>query len=59
MIRSKIIGEAKECIYGMTFEKVDELINRLRKINSRSKTVYQLQGELGSTYMWERESVLS
>ena len=59
MIRSKIIGEARKCIYGMTFEKVDDLINRLKKIYSPSKTVYQLQGELGSTYMWERESVLS
>ena len=59
MIRSKIIGEARKCIYGMTFEKVDELINRLEKMYSPSKTVYQLQGELGSTYMWERESVLS
>ena len=59
MIRSKIIGEARKSIYGITFEKVDELINRLKKIYFLSKTIYQLQGKLGSTYKWERESVLS
>ena len=59
MITSKIIGEARKIIYGMTFEKVDELTNRLKKMYSPSNTVYQLQGGLGSTYFWERESVLS
>ena len=59
MIRSKIIGEARKSIYGITFERVDELINRLKKIYAPLKTVYQLQGELGSTYMWEKETVLS
>ena len=55
MTGSKIIIEARKNIYGMTFEKVDELANRLKKIYSPTKTVHQLQGELGSKYMWERK----
>ena len=55
----KIIGKARKSTHRMVFEKIDDLLNRSKGIYSPSKTVYQSQGKLASTYMGKRESVLS
>lgn len=59
LIRSKITGEARKIILRNNYITLDELIDRIKQVYSPSKSVYQLQGELGALYMWENESVVS
>ena len=56
---AELIGEAQKCGMGCSFNTVDELINRLKKIYGPNKSVYQLQRELGSLYQWEKVNVVS
>ena len=58
-MRSKLSGEARKCIFGSTYNNVEELVEKRKGVNAPAKSVYQLQGELGNTYMWEKENVLS
>ena len=58
-MRSKLSGEARKCIFGSTYDNIEELIEKLKRVYAQAKSVYQLQGELGDTYMWEKENVLS
>ena len=48
-----------KCIFGSTYSTIEELIEKLKRIYAPAKGVYQLQGELGNKFMWERENVLS
>ena len=59
LLRSKLTGEARRCIIGNYYNNLEDFISKLKTIFSPSKTVYQLQGDLGRIYMWENESVLS
>ena len=44
---------------GNYYNNFEDFISKLKTIFAPSKTVYQLQGDLGRIYMWENESVLS
>ena len=60
LLRCKLSGEARKCIFGSTYATIEELIEKLRRVYAPAKSVYQLQGELGNTFIiWERENVLS
>ena len=59
LLRSKLSGEARKCIFGSTYNNVDKLIEKLKRVYAPAESVYRLQGELGNTYMWEKENVLS
>lgn len=55
--RSKLIGEARRSIRKKDFETIDALKNHLKNYFFSNKTVFQLQGELGSLFQGENESV--
>jgi len=57
VIRSRIVSEARRTIQGKDFDSVAQLTNYLKQIYDPSKTVYQLQGELGSVYQKNEEDV--
>ena len=60
LLRGKLSGEARKCIFGSTYATIEELIEKLKRVYAPAKSVYQFQGELGNTFMWaEREHVLS
>ena len=59
LLRSKLSGEARKCIFELTYNNVEELIEKLNRVYAPAKSVQQLQGELRNTYMWEKENVLS
>ena len=59
LFKSKLSGEARKRIFGSTFNNKEELIEKLKKVYAPEKSVFQLQGELGNTYMWKKENVLS
>ena len=59
LLRGKLTREAGKCIFGSTYATLEELIEKLKRVYAPAKSVYQLQGELGNTFMWERENVLS
>ena len=59
LLRSKLSGETRKCIFGSTYNNIEELIEKLKRVYAPAKSVYQLQGELGNTYMREKENVLS
>ena len=53
LLRSKLTGEARRCIIVNNYNNSEDFISKLKIIFSPSKTVYQLQGDLGRIYMWE------
>ena len=59
LLRGKLSGEARKCIFGSTYAIMEELIEMFKRVYDPAKSEYQLQGELGNTFMWERENVLS
>ena len=59
LLRGKLSGEARKCIFGSTYAKIEELIEKLKRIYAPAKNVYQLPGKLGNTFVWERENFLS
>ena len=59
LLRSKLSEEARKFIPGSTYTNIEELIEKLKRVYAPAKSVYELQWELGNTFMWERESVLS
>ena len=59
LLRGKLSGEARKCIFGSTYATIEELIEKLKRVYAPAKSVYQLQRELGNTFMCERENVLS
>ena len=46
-------------IIGNYYNNLEDFISKLKTIFVPSKTVCQLQGDLGRIYMWENKSVLS
>ena len=52
LIRSKISGEVRKSIQGNSYNTIEALIERLKNIYSPTKSVYQLQGELGAMYLY-------
>ena len=59
LLRGKLTAEARKCIFGSIYATIEELIEKLNRVYAPTKSVYQLQGELGNKFMWERENVLS
>ena len=59
LFRGKLTGEARKCIFGSTYATIEELIAKLKRVYAPAKSVYQLQGELGNKFIWERENVFS
>jgi hypothetical protein len=57
IIRSKLIGEARRSIRNKTFANIEALKTHLKTLYFASKTVFQLQGELGSLFQGDEESV--
>lgn len=57
-IRAKIKGEPKRTISLMHFDTVYELYDYLKDIYAPAKNMYQLQGELGTSYQKKDESVI-
>lgn len=59
IIRTKIVGEARRTIQDQNFDSIAQLTKYLEQIYGPSKTVYQLQGELGSVYQKTEEEVVT
>ena len=59
LLRGKLSGEARKCIFGSTYATIEELIEKLKRAYAPAKSVYALQGELGNTFMWGKENILS
>ena len=59
IIRTRIVGEARRTIQDLDFNTVAQLTACLKKVYGASKTVYQLQGELGSIYQKNEEDVVT
>ena len=59
LLRGKLPGESRKCFFGSTCATIQELIGKLKRVYAPAKSVYQLQEELGNTFMWERENFLS
>ena len=53
LLRGKLSSEARKYIFGSTYATIEEIIEKLRRVYTPAKNVYQLQGELGNTFMWE------
>ena len=58
LLRSKLLGEVRKCIFGSTYNNIKEWIEKFKREYAPAKSVYQLQGELGNTFMWETENDL-
>ena len=56
LLRSRFTVEARRYIIGNYYNNLENFISKFKKIFAPSKTVYQLQGDLGKIYMWESES---
>lgn len=59
IIRTRIVGEARRTIQDQNFDSVAALTAFLKQVYGLSKTVYQLQGELGSVYQKNDEDVVT
>ena len=46
LLKGKLSGEARKCIFGSTYATIKKLIKNLKRVYAPSKRVYQLQGEL-------------
>ena len=47
LLRSKLTEEARRCIIGNYYNNLEDFISKLKTVFDPSKTVYQLQGDLG------------
>ena len=47
LLRGKLSGEARKCIFGSTHATIEELIEKLKRVYAPAKSVYQLQGKFG------------
>ena len=52
LLRSKLTGEARRFIIGNYYNNLEDFISKLKTIFAPSKTVYQLQGDLGRIYIY-------
>lgn len=59
MIRGKLIGEARNSIVGHSFTSIDELKKFLKNIFAKTKTVVQLEGELGQEFQRSDEFIIT
>ena len=59
LLRGELSGKARKCVFRSTYATIEELIEKFERVNVPAKSVYQLQGELGNTFMWEKENFLS
>jgi len=55
----RIVGEARRTIQDEDFDSVVQLTKYLKQVYGPSKNIYQLQGELGSTYQKNEEDVVT
>ena len=58
LLRGKLSGEARKWFFVSTYAAIEELIEKLKIIYSPAKACTS-HGELGNTFMWEREYILS
>ena len=59
IIRTRIVGEARRTIQDRNFDTIAQLTEYLKQVYGASKTVYQLQGELGCVYQKNGEDVVT
>lgn len=59
LARTRLNGEAKRAIQGQAFNTMECLIDLIKGLFAHMKSVNQLQGELGSEYQREGESVVT
>ena len=57
LLMGKLSGEARKWIFGSTYAIIEELVEKLRKLYAPAKSVYELQGELGNTYICVEEKI--
>jgi hypothetical protein len=53
------VGEARRTIQDRNFDTIAQLTEYLKQVYGASKTVYQLQGELGCIYQKNGEDVVT
>lgn len=59
LIRSRLIGEARQAILGQAFPTIDALKDYIKNIYAPAKTTNQLLGELGNEFQRDSESVIA
>lgn len=59
LARTRLRGDAKRAIQGQTFENMEELVDLIKGLFADMKSINQLQGELGSQFQREGESVVT
>ena len=59
LIRSKVLGEARQAISGHSFATVEEIKDFMKNIYAPEKTTTQLLGELGNEFQHDDENVIS
>lgn len=59
VVRNKLRGDARRVIQGSEYNDLTSLCRFLKSVYTPTKTVYQLQGELGSVCQKSGESVLT
>ena len=42
LLRSKLSGEATKCIFGSTYNNIEEWIEKLKRVHALAKSVFQL-----------------
>ena len=45
LLRSKLLGEARKCIFGSTYNNIEALIEKLKRVRVPAKSVYQLHSK--------------
>ena len=58
LVRSKFTGEARRRIGDQEFGSIKQTADFVRNLYAPARSVYQLLGELGSSYQEDNESVL-
>lgn len=58
IIRTKITGEAKRCIQGIKFDKLESLTTYLKELYAPEKTINQVRQELGTLVQGDDEDVI-
>lgn len=50
LARTRLKGKAKRAVQGQVFKNIEELVNLMKGLFARMKSINQLQGELGSQF---------
>ena len=48
LLRSKLSGEARKCVFGSTYNNKEGTIEKLKRVYALAKSVHRLQEELGN-----------